>query len=348
MANIKLSNFFTRLTNWEYWPLYITNIPLFFFWMWFAIRARHPFFFSAVNPVIETGGLFGESKYNILKRLPESHRPVTLFIKKNTPVLSILSEMKRAGLFFPIIAKPDVGERGLLVSKISTQKELEKYTRENKIDFLVQQYISLPLELAVMHHRLPGEKKGRITSVCIKKTLKIKGDGKSTVRQLMEKEDRARLQLARFEKYFPDVLGRIPPLGKSLELEPIGNHCRGTLFLNGNGHIDEKLNEVFDRVAFQMKDIYYGRFDMKCTSMESLKKTGRFMVLEYNGVGAEPAHIYDPAYPVYKKYRDIFRHWKIIFHIYKIQKRKGVKSMTAKEVLWRFKKYSKYRSMVNH
>ena len=323
--------------------MYIANFPLLFIWLWFAIRARDLFFFSAVNPVIETGGLFGESKYNILKRIPGTHLPATVFVKKGTSEKRVLEKMKNAKLEFPVIAKPDVGERGTLVAKIKDETALVRYVRKNKIDFLLQEFVSLPMELAVMHHRMPGKDKGRVTSVCIKETLKITGDGISSIRKLMANYDRAILQLARFEKKYPALLNRTPLAGEVVELEPIGNHCRGTMFLNGNQHIDEELNAAFDKVAFQMEDIYYGRFDLKCESFHALKNGGGFMIMEYNGIGAEPAHIYDPAYPFIKKYRDIYHHWKIIYKIYKLQNKKGNKGMSFWEAWKRFQIYSKYQ-----
>lgn len=337
------NKFFIKLTNWEYWPMEVANIPLIFIWLWFAMRARKLFFFSAVNPVIETGGMWGESKYNILQKIPKSHLPKTIFVKKESDLNWIKNKLLELNLNYPIIAKPDIGERGTLVSKINNEPELIDYLNKNKIDFLIQEFISLPMELAVMHHRYPDEKNGRVTSICIKETLKITGDGKSTVRKLMERRVRASLQIERFEKEFPEMLEMIPRPEQTLELEPIGNHCRGTMFLNGNKYIDEKLNAVFNEVAVQMGDIYYGRFDMKCQSIEDLKNGQGFMVMEYNGIGAEPAHIYDPEYPFFKKYKDIYSHWKIIYQIYKIQKKRGVEAMSVQEAVFRIKKYSSYQ-----
>lgn len=337
------SGFLLKLTNWEYWPMYISNLPVFFIGAWFALRARRLFFFTAVNPAIETGGMWGESKFNILKRIPSTHVPATLFIKQGTAFEEVITRMEDIGLDYPVIAKPNVGERGFLVSKIHHQEELRVYIRKNSVDFLIQKFIELPLELAVMHHRYPGWEAGAITSICIKETLKVTGDGNSTVRQLMEANPRASLQLTRFENEFPEVLSKILPSGQTLELEPIGNHCRGTKFLNGNRHIDEQLNAVFNQVAVQMDDIFYGRFDLKCQSMEDLRNGGNFQVMEYNGVGAEPAHIYDPAYPVFRKYRDIYRHWRIMYRIYKIQKRRKVKSMTLPEAITSLKLYLNYK-----
>ena len=118
----KQSTFFVKLRSWEYWPVYITNIPVIGFWLFFAIRSRALFFFSAVNPVIETGGVLGESKINILNRLPKYTIPKTIFIKKETENFDwILKQMKSEGIIFPIIAKPDVGERGFLVEKVENE-----------------------------------------------------------------------------------------------------------------------------------------------------------------------------------------------------------------------------------
>jgi hypothetical protein len=340
---LKSSLFYIQLTNWEYWPFYISNVPLLFIWAWFALRARKPFFFSAVNPAIETGGMWGESKFNILRRIPNSHVPVTIFVGKGTSFKNLLGKIDDLELKFPLIAKPNIGERGTLVAKIHNEKELKAYMKANDIDFLVQEFVGLPLELAVMHHRLPGQKKGSVTSICIKETLKVTGNGRSTVRELMMANDRAKLQLARFETSSKALLDKVLPGGHSLELEPIGNHCRGTMFLNGNHHIDDDLVAVFDRVASQMEGIYYGRFDLKCSSVEDLKAGRGFMVMEYNGIGAEPAHIYDPAYPLLRKYLDIYRHWRIIFRIYKIQRRQGVQAMSVAEAIGRLKVYMAYK-----
>lgn len=342
-SKIKKSTFYIKLTNWEYWPLYIVNIPLIMFWLWFAIRARKLFFFSAVNPAIETGGMWGESKYSILKRIPKSRLPVTVFIKKEIKANVLIEKIKTTGLSYPIIAKPDIGERGMLVSKIKNEKELLAYFNANKINFIIQEYIGLPVELAVMHHRFPGAKKGKVTSICIKETLKIIGDGQSTVQELMESYPRAKLQINRFKKYFSKILKTIPKKDEKVELEPIGNHCRGTRFLNGNIYIDGQLTKVFDEVAMQMDNIYYGRFDMKCSSIKDLKNGGVFKIMEYNGIGAEPAHIYDPSYPFFKKYKDMYAHWKIIYEIYKVQKEKGEKAMTVGEAVARLKAYLKYK-----
>ena len=342
----KKSSFYVKWSNWEYYPVYLANIPTVLFWLYFGIRSRSLFFFSAVNPVIETGGVMGESKINIYNRLPRHTIPNTILIKhENKGIDHILNKINEVGIVFPLIAKPDVGERGFLVEKISSPKELENYLRKITVDFLIQDFIDYPLEVSVLYYRYPDAKQGRITSVCIKKTLSVVGDGKSTVEDLMEDYPRARFQLERFRADYPELLKIIPAVGEDLELEPIGNHSRGTTFLNGNQHIDSTLESIFDEIALQMEGIHYGRFDMKCQSIELLKLGKAFSILEFNGIASEPAHIYDPAYSTWQAYKDIFAHWKIIYQLGKAQRKRGVNGMSWSEAYNSIRTYRQYMKL---
>jgi hypothetical protein len=321
--------------------MWLANAPVIFIWLWFALRARNLFFFSAANPAIETGGVLGESKINILKRLPQEVVPKTLFVEAGSSLSEVLRAMDAAGLNWPVIAKPNVGERGFLVKKLRSEAELKAYLTAGPPDFLLQAYIDAPVELAVMHHRMPDTGQGRVTSICVKENLTVTGDGQSSVRALMMQDLRSRLQLQRFEKEQPALLKLVPEKGQVLELEPIGNHCRGTKFLNGNHLIDDEIHNVFNRIASQMEGIHYGRFDLRCQSVEALRK-GEFLVMEYNGVAAEPAHIYDPEMPVLEKYRSIYRHWEIIYRIYKAQRARGVRPMNVSEAFAAVRNYRAY------
>jgi len=339
----KQSTFFVKLLSWEYWPVYITNIPVVGFWLFFAFRSRSLFFFSAVNPVIETGGVLGESKINILNRLPKSTIPKTIFIKKERFGLKlILQQMKSNDLVFPIIAKPDVGERGFLVEKIENEKGLKQYLQQIKVDFIIQEFVDFQVEISVMYHRMPNASDGKVTSLCIKKMLTVEGDGVSTIEELMQEYPRARLQLPRFKNRYPEMLKIVPQKGKFIELEPIGNHCRGTTFLDGNHHIDDNLKAVFDEISVEMEGIHYGRFDLKCKSIELLKAGKDFKILEFNGIASEPAHIYDPEYSTLQGYKDLYAHWKIIYKISKMQREKGIESMNLREAFESVINYFKY------
>lgn len=312
-------------------------------WLWFSIKARAFFFFTRANPVIETGGVMGESKINILNRIPALLLPKTIFVKQEKMSETEISErllMKQ--MTYPLIAKPDIGERGFLVEKLNSEEDLWAYIERITVDFLIQEFIDYPVEISVLYYRLPSVDKGQITSFCIKETLKVKGDGVSTIETLMEAYPRATLQLPRFRKNYPAILKDIPQKGEVVELEPIGNHSRGTTFLNGNHHIDEQLVAVFDTIGFQMENIYYGRFDMKCASIEKLKKGVDFKILEFNGIASEPAHIYQPGYSIFQAYKDLWRHWEIIFQISEEQKERGITAMSWKDWTTHYQQYKQY------
>lgn len=343
--SLKLQPVFIKLFNWEYWPIWLANIPVVGFFIWFAIRARKIGFFTAVNPRIETGGLFGESKINILDQVPDRFLPKTIFVKKSMDFQWVKAQILEQQIGYPLIAKPNVGERGLLVAKIKNEAELSTYLKKHSVNFLIQEFIDLPIELAVMHHRFPNEKKGKVTSICVKGPLTVVGDGQSNIRMLMQQSERAILQLPRFEKQFLDLLNSTPNKGETVVLEPIGNHCRGTAFLNGNHLINEKLEAIFDEISNQMDGIYYGRFDMKCASPAAVEN-GEFKILEYNGVGAEPAHIYDAGIPVWQKYRSIYQHWRLIFDIYQVQKKQGVEGDSVAQLKAYWKNYRSYMAAI--
>ena len=100
-----------------------------------------------------------------------------------------------------------------------------------------------------------------------------------------------------------------PGMGSGFSLVTLENHLRGVTFLNGNNLINDKMNETFDQLAKQLEGIYCCRFDLRCEDLEQLY-TGEVMILEVNGVGAEPIHIYDPGYSIISSYKDFLYHWK--------------------------------------
>ncbi len=328
---IKSSPLAIKLWHWEYWPFEVIYAPGFIYYLYLSLRAKSPFFFSAANPGIENGGMMGESKINILKKIPAHLIPKTLFFSLEEGTQNLRFKLEQAGITFPVIAKPNIGSRGFLVRKIQNYQELIDYLKRQKVDFIIQEYVDYPLEISVMYHRFPHRKQGKITSITLKKYLSVTGDGVSTVLELIQQYDRAKLQLDTLKVTHKHLLDQVPKKGEVLELVPIGNHCRGAAFYNGNHLADAELTSVFDGISRQLKGIYFGRFDMKCQSITSLKVGKQFKILEINGVGAEPAHIYHPGYSLLQANLDIFKQWKTIFRLSLHNKRQGAAFMSLKE-----------------
>ena len=274
--------------------------------------------------------MLGESKFEVLDKVPISCKPKTILIKPPATTTTVLQQMREHGLTFPIIFKPDLGERGWMVRKIRNELDIGNYLEEIKIDFLAQQLVDLPLEFGVFYVRYPGEAFGRVTSIVGKEMLSVEGDGVKTLQTLILEKERAKLQWNSLKVEYQDRLSHVIPLGEKMELVSIGNHCLGTKFLNKNGLITEKLSASFDSISKQIGGFYFGRFDLRVASLDDLEK-GNVQVLELNGCGAEPAHIYEPGFPFSVALGVLFRHCHDIYRISKENHKRGVAYISFRE-----------------
>jgi len=154
-------------------------------WLWYSLREQSLFYFSASNPGIYTGGMMGESKSEVLSLVPDELKPKTILIKLPSSTESILKRMNETGLEFPVIFKPDLGERGWMVRKINNAQDLAQYLSEINVDFLIQDLIELPLEFGVFYVRFPSEQNGFVNSITGKEFLFVEGDGKKTLYELI-------------------------------------------------------------------------------------------------------------------------------------------------------------------
>ncbi|MGA0556865.1 hypothetical protein ACO2Q8_09465 [Larkinella sp. VNQ87] len=334
------SRFWIRLRHWEYWPFELVYFPIFVYWLWLSLKARSFFFFSASNPAIESGGLLGESKWDILSRIDKAYKPKTIFVSTKTDAEEVLNRLQKAGMRFPVIAKPDVGERGWRVKKIEKPDELRAYAFESPGDFLVQAYVDEPLELGVFYYRMPGQAQGTVSSIVQKEFLTVRGNGHNCIEELIGQNERAFLQLPALRERYGDFLHVIPAAGETIPLEPIGNHSRGTKFLNANHLITPELTAVIDRISQSIDGFYYGRYDLRCRSLADLQAGRTIQILELNGAGAEPGHIYQPGFSLWEAYKVLFRHWRVLYAISRENHRWGVPYMTLREAYRLWKKHS--------
>jgi RimK-like ATP-grasp domain len=317
------SNFIIRLTSWEYWPFGIVQFPLIIYWLWLSLRARSLLFFSASNPTIVLGGMLGESKYDVLNLIPDQYKPKTILIREPATKEYVLKQIHVNGFSFPLIFKPDLGERGFMVKKITTETQVESYINTLKKDFLIQEFLDLPVELGVFYTRMPDEPSGYVNSVVVKDMLTVTGDGKSTLQELIIDKPRAKLQWEKLKAAHADKLNTILLSEEAFVLNAIGNHSLGTIFLNGEYLINEKLSATFDHISKQIDGFYFGRYDLRCASIEDLYE-GKIKIMELNGCGAEPAHIYQPGFSLWKAFGILFTHWKNIFRISMQNHKRGI------------------------
>jgi len=332
-----------KLRSWEYWPFGILQAPALLYWLFLAVRARSLFYFSASNPGILSGGMMGESKSEVLDLVPAEVKPKTILIKIPSTASGVVEQMKSHGLSFPVIFKPDVGERGWMVRRINSVNDIEQYLGEIRINFIIQELVDLPLEFGVFFVHFPDKPKGKVTSVTMKRFLSVTGDGRSTLGELILSVDRAKLQWDVLKIRYKDELDLILPKGESKELVSIGNHCLGTTFLNANHLITPKLHESFNRIGREIKGFYFGRFDLRCASFEDLEN-GNIKIVELNGCGAEPAHIYHPGASFWKALITLFGHVHNMYRISVINHSMGVPYLSFQEGRAIYQKFKALKS----
>lgn len=318
-----MRDFVHRVRKFEYWPTTAQYLPVLVGWPYLCVKGKDLLFFTAVNPFIYGGGSFGESKSDILSSLPSEFVPETKVIHPENSLPE--------NLVFPIVAKPDIGERGSHVTILKTRAELEIYKSSVQRKFLLQEYLPSSFEAGVMVLRDPENGSFRITSVVVKKFLTVTGDGKKNLRELIDEVPRARFQWERL-KHKIDA-EKVPAAGESVLLEPIGNHCRGTIFKNGNHLITPELTQVMTKLASTIKDFHFGRFDLKAESEERFILGETIKIMELNGAFSEPGHIYDPEETLFNSWKDLFVHWDNLAGIAGNNIRNGHKPLTLKE-LW--------------
>ena len=306
-----------RIVQYEFWPFWIFYIPAYFYWFYLSIKARSFFYFTSLNPCMNYGGTFLSSKQQYLKFIPTKWIPDSCVVKKDEKVSSILNKMSSSNLKFPIIAKPDFGERGKSVAKIDSIEEFEDYFQKTKYQtILLQQYIEYPIELGILFY-WDTKGVGNISSIGVKSFCTIRGDGDHTFGQLVAKNPRIskRKKKKELQLRFHEIWNKVLDPTQEILVEPIGNHNRGTTFVNGMSKYSSHMLEWVKEAVSNIHDFDYGRLDLRIKNWEAFEKKEGIKVLEINGVNSEPIHIYDPKYGIRNAYTEIFRHMRIIHQL---------------------------------
>ena len=342
-----LKKFRTRLTRWEFWPSHLIYAPVYPYWLWLSLRARSFFFFNAANPSIEYAGFTHERKSDIYRQLPDKYYPRTHFCPAGADFDEVKRQLQNNALHFPLIAKPDIGERGTQVSLLRSDLQLKEYCRRSKVDFLIQEYVAYTMEAGIFYVRVPGEAKGRITGIVGKEFLSITGDGRSTMRELLLQEPRSLLQLDPLTHRYGALLDTVLPEGAQKILVPYGNHCRGAKFIDCSDKITARLTDVIDNVCKEIPNFYYGRLDLKFTSWEELLEEKNFSIIEVNGAGSEPTHMYDSEHSLFFAWKEIIRHWRLLHRISLANaERRNIPLMNTREGLRMLTAHTRYLKMI--
>jgi hypothetical protein len=320
---MRWNSFWEKVRNWELWPFELRYALITPVWIWYCLRSGTPWFFSSSNPTITFGGFEGEGKKEMYELLPEGSYPRTIYIQPETPFEEVSRAVQASGFHYPFVAKPDVGMKGLLFRKIDSEEKLAIYHRKNRVEYIVQDLVDYPLEVSVFYYRYPDQEKGVISGFIQKELMDVYGDGEHTLLELIMAHPKARHRPEEMRIKHEEQLDRVLAKGERYILTHAANLNRGAKFTNLADQIDEDLLRVFDPISHRAQ-FYYGRYDIKCASIEELKQGRNFSILEFNGAGAEPNHVYNAGFSLWQAYAVFLHHWKVLYRISRYNHRQGV------------------------
>jgi hypothetical protein len=320
-----LKRFINRLLDWEQWPFKLLYSPIAPMWLWYIIRSGAVWFFTPSNPKLTFGGMEGEPKREMYDLLPPHLYPSTINIFPNEDFDSVKKKLSEHRISFPLIVKPEVAGQGILFRKFDTEETLLKYHEKIPVEYIIQELITYPMEVSIFYYRYPNESKGVITGFLHKIPLQVIGDGRHTIQELILHHPKAKTRINELKNKHGLYFDKVLPPGEKYMLSYAANHNRGAHFINLKDEIDDRLVTLIDNISLSINDFFYGRYDIMCTSIEDLKQGKNFSILEYNGCGAEPNHFYDTGFTLTGAYKEILKHWKVLYRISKYNHQHGIK-----------------------
>lgn len=311
----------------EILPKWLLCVPLVAHWMWLGLWYRSATLPSALNPDIETGGLAGESKYSYLARVGAQ---LCDWIAETWPVApgeDATAIRRRAGLEFPLVAKPDIGWCGYGVRRIDNDDALAAYARSfpNDAVFLLQRYAHEKHEAGVLYIRDAGAAHGRATALTVRHAPHVVGDGTSSVAHLISLDERTRHKAELYRDALGgDVLTRVPGAGERFELTTVASVRVGGRYEDLSALITPALSNAVDAIALSIGEFHYGRFDIKFESLADLQ-SGKFTILEINGAGSEAIQFWDPGLSLREAFVGVFAKQRSLFALAHAMRKRGHK-----------------------
>jgi len=327
-----------RVTHWEFWPPWVFYPPVLVYVLLQALKHRSLTAFTASNPAIVAGGFIGESKSEILGRLGDSAEFVARFalisagLENDGRIDAVDAFIRDAAISFPIVLKPDAGQRGAGVKIIRSREEMTAYLAAADFDVIAQEYAE-GKEFGVFYYRIPGETSGRILSITDKQLPTVTGDGTRRLEQLIFEDDRAVCMARVHCRRHASRLNDVPAAGEIVELVDIGTHCLGAVFEDGAWVKTPQIEKVIDQISRKFPGFYFGRYDIRTPAVEDFQAGRNFKIVELNGVTSEVTHIYAPGSSLFAGYRDVMHQWRLAYEIGAANIRDGARPSTLRELI---------------
>ena len=323
--------------KWEFWPSWAFYPPVVFYILLRSIKIGKLTLFTIVNPGMPSSGIRYESKADILGKLPPDRAlsfarlPIKLDIDSKMKIVADF--MAREDIDFPVICKPDVGERGKDILRAFDLETIKTRLSEVDEDYIIQKFAD-GREFGIFYIRYPDKENGFVFSVAEKKMIYVVGDGVSNLEKLILTDSRANYLAEVHLKKWKDKLDHVPENGEKFYIVEIGAHSKGSIFDDANFLMTDALEKEIDKISKHYEGFYLGRFDVRVPHVDDLKAGKNINIIELNGLTGEPADMYTPTHSLFRAYGIIFKVWRHAMNIAEINLKNGAKPNTISE-LWK-------------
>jgi hypothetical protein len=324
----------------ERMPKWLICVPLAAQWGWLGLRYRSLTLPSAANPRITSGGLVGEGKLEYFEQMGPTGRAATPPYVGVRDIAAcserdLAAVLGNAGVVFPLVAKPNLGLCGYGVRKLDTPAALREYATlfPPGQSLVLQQYLPQEHEAGIFYARDPRTGAGRLIGLALRYYPRVQGDGRSTLGELVRRNPRTERMLRSPAHACPHDLDSVPAAGQTVRLATIGSTRVGGLYRDGGALITEALTAAIDKIAREMPEFHFGRFDVRFDDMRELQAGRGFAIMEINGAGSEAIHAWDPEVSLAAGLRTIFAKQRLLFEIGAANRRRGVRPIGLRELI---------------
>ena len=234
---------------------------------------------------------------------------------------------------WPVVLKPDRGERGEGVKIVGSAAEAAAYLETQPDRVIAQVYHPGPFEAGVFYVRDPRAAHGFVFSITDKRFPFVIGDGRATVADLIDAHPRFCRQRTAHLAALGDCAETVPLRGERVTLARLGNHCRGTMFLDGRDLITPRLGAAFEEIMAPTRGLNFGRFDVRYGDPEEFAAGRGFSIIEFNGLLSESTNIYDPEFGYWRAQQVLREQWRLAFEVGRGNLERGARVATVLEVL---------------
>jgi len=201
---------------------------------------------------------------------------------------AVLDLLAKQGMGLPVVAKPELGLQGLLVQKLDSPLQLERY-----LTFLarkapghgihLQAVVEDPVEFTAFYVREPRQPAGRVIHLVLRQAPCVVGDGCSTLGELIMACRRPMVVRRNLALHETARCASIPAAGEVVTLGFARNGGLGGMYKEITGQLSDAFSQRIDAIARSMGFLQYGRFDLRCPSLHEAMQENRFTIMEVNG-----------------------------------------------------------------